>query len=157
MWILSSSLSILPFPESSQISLSSPSLILFTCLVQINSALFSFRNEIESLSGAHFELISDYYKITPQGNWEGGRNILHYRKSDDDFTARHKISLDEWERIKSNFAEACMELRANRIRPGLDDKIISGWNGLMLKGLVDKTSLSARSGHSFHSLLEYAS
>jgi uncharacterized protein YyaL (SSP411 family) len=93
--------------------------------------------EIESLSGAHFELISDYYKITPQGNWEGGRNILHYGESDDDFTARHKISLDEWERIKSNFAEACMELRANRIRPGLDDKIISGWNGLMLKGLVD--------------------
>jgi hypothetical protein len=30
-----------------------------------------------------------------------------------------------------------MAVRNQRIRPGLDDKIIAGWNGLMLKGLVD--------------------
>ncbi len=93
--------------------------------------------EIKELSGDHFDLIADYYRIKPEGNWEEGRNILHYRESDSDFTKRHQISTDHWQQVKSDFATKCMALRAQRIRPGLDDKVISGWNGLMLKGLID--------------------
>src|SRR5699024_5598936 len=29
------------------------------------------------------------------------------------------------------------EARNSRIRPGLDDKILAGWNGMMLKGIID--------------------
>lgn len=93
--------------------------------------------EITELSGDHLDLIVDYYRIKPEGNWEESRNILHYRESDTAFAERHRLDLDRWKKIKSDFAQKCMALRDQRIRPGLDDKIISGWNGLMLKGLID--------------------
>ncbi|MEM8894461.1 MAG: thioredoxin domain-containing protein, partial [Bacteroidota bacterium] len=93
--------------------------------------------EIRSLADDHYELIADYYRITKTGNWENGVNILHYRQSDEEFIAKHDISLQDWQAIKSTFAQSCMALRAERLRPGLDDKIISGWNGLMLSGLVN--------------------
>ena len=33
--------------------------------------------------------------------------------------------------------EVLMKIRENRVRPGLDDKILTSWNGLVLRGLVD--------------------
>ena len=35
------------------------------------------------------------------------------------------------------YKEKLLNLRTNRIRPGLDNKIICGWNGLMIKALAD--------------------
>ncbi len=35
------------------------------------------------------------------------------------------------------FNERAMQARTSRIRPGLDDKILTGWNGLLIKGLAD--------------------
>lgn len=93
--------------------------------------------EIQSLAGDAVDLVTAYYQISADGNWESGRSILHYRESDAAFADRHQLDLEQWIEIKSSFAAKCMALRAGRVRPGLDDKVISGWNGLMLKGLID--------------------
>jgi len=48
-----------------------------------------------------------------------------------------KLEIDEarfWEKI-SAFKQAALTKREERIRPGLDYKIIAGWNGLALSGL----------------------
>ena len=93
--------------------------------------------EVEEILGREAEIFSDYYNLDEQGNWENGKNILHRRESIGDFA--HKYELDP-EELQQLLAEAELKLfreREKRIRPGLDDKILAGWNGLMLKGLAD--------------------
>lgn len=64
-----------------------------------------------------------YYGIKETGNWEHGRNIL---TTPDSLPAE----LPQW---KAQLLKA-ME---KRVRPGLDDKILTGWNAITIKGLID--------------------
>jgi uncharacterized protein len=82
------------------------------------------KSEIDKILGDKSEEFCKIYQVTQQGNWENGVNILW--KNDDILNSSQK------ENIQKLFDE-----RAKRIRPGLDDKILCSWNGLMLKGLVD--------------------
>lgn len=92
--------------------------------------------EIESVLGEDARLFGDYYNAHPFGNWEGN-NILFVLETETEFANRWK--LDD-EVFKSKMAECRTKLlaaRASRVRPGLDDKVLTSWNALMLKGLVD--------------------
>ncbi|UII32110.1 thioredoxin domain-containing protein [Fulvivirga ulvae] len=95
------------------------------------------KDEIEQITGNDSDLIVDYYNITEDGNWEEGKNILHRTVSDREFAT--KKGIDEKTLVKKvvNANTLLLKARTNRVRPGLDDKALSGWNGLMLKGLVD--------------------
>ena len=79
--------------------------------------------EIKELFPEYTDEIVNHYQVTPVGNWEHGLNILKREAND---TARIRS-------IKKNM----LEQRALRIRPGLDDKILTGWNAMMIKGLTD--------------------
>ena len=93
--------------------------------------------EIKNILDPDADLIIDYYNITDQGNWEANKNIPFRKKSDTDFASKHQIELDEFKDIIQISHLKLLRYREKRIRPGLDDKILSGWNGLMLKGIVD--------------------
>ncbi|MFL5728088.1 MAG: thioredoxin domain-containing protein [Cytophagaceae bacterium] len=82
-------------------------------------------------------LFNEYYNIVPAGNWEHGVNILFRNLSNEAFANKHKISLGALENKVRSWKKIILEKRNKRIRPGLDDKILASWNGLMLKGLVD--------------------
>ncbi len=86
---------------------------------------------------ADFELAKDYFDITAQGNWEHGKNILQITKTDQAVAVKHGISAESLRERIENIKERLLEVRASRIRPGLDDKILCSWNALMLKGFVD--------------------
>ena len=47
------------------------------------------------------------------------------------------LSFDDFQEIKNQFKQRALEKRKERVRPGLDYKIIAGWNGLTLTGLCD--------------------
>ncbi len=95
------------------------------------------KSELQTILGDDTELISDYYNVTEKGNWEHGNNILFKTISDEDIAKKHKISLEELQSKVSNAKTVLLKARSKRIRPGLDDKIITAWNSLMLKGYVD--------------------
>jgi uncharacterized protein YyaL (SSP411 family) len=78
--------------------------------------------EIAALLGEDAGLFMDYYGVTEQGNWEG-TNILT-RPVD------HPPSADEAMRLEAARL-LLLEYRGRRIPPGLDDKILLGWNALM--------------------------
>ncbi len=80
-------------------------------------------------------LIADYFNLTKNGNWEDGRNILYWNVANDDFAAQHGLSKEKWLNIKDTAVQKLLVERNKRIRPGLDDKVLAGWNGLTLKGL----------------------
>ena len=69
------------------------------------------------------------FAISKKGNWEKGENILYLEKSAKLTDLSDSLVL---EARKNLFAA-----RAKRIRPSLDDKILTSWNALMLKGYVD--------------------
>lgn len=96
--------------------------------------------EFEEILGPDAELLIEYYNLTA-GNWEPRKNIPHRTIADEDFANYHQLDLDELEDIVQSAHIRLLAARAQRIRPGLDDKILAGWNGLMLKGLCDAYAL----------------
>lgn len=93
-------------------------------------------SEIDSIIGNDDEskIYKDYYSIKKHGNWEE-TNILVVN---DKFNSqKHDKTNEEVAQLVSRTNQKLMKMRDQRIRPGLDDKILTSWNGLMLKGYVD--------------------
>jgi uncharacterized protein len=82
-------------------------------------------DELIELLGAEFAAFAGVFEITPEGNFEGHINLV--RKPN---VVADAQQLERWK-------TTLLAERAKRIRPGLDDKILTSWNALMLKGYVD--------------------
>jgi uncharacterized protein YyaL (SSP411 family) len=93
--------------------------------------------EIQQVLAGDAPLIIDYYNVTDQGNWENGQNILHRLKPDAAFAEAKKISLRQLEEQVRNAKQKLFAARSERVRPALDDKILTAWNALMLTGYLD--------------------
>jgi hypothetical protein len=93
-------------------------------------------DEIRTVLGQDADLIIDYYNVGEDGFWEHGVNILLKNETDESFAKRNKLSLNELKEKLIFVKELLLKEREKRIRPGLDDKILTSWNGLMLVGYV---------------------
>lgn len=95
-------------------------------------------NELQNLIPTQeFQLFVEYFNVNSEGNWEHGNNILWAKVSPREFAKSKNIDENVFYSILSNWKVVLLYERAKRIRPGLDDKILTSWNGLMLNGLVD--------------------
>lgn len=96
------------------------------------------QTELEELLGDDEEVFSLYYNVTEEGNWEEEQTNIFFRKYDDeDIIEILKISeLEFYERLNRAKSKV-FEFRKHRVHPGLDDKILASWNGMMLKGFTD--------------------
>src|SRR5579863_8498494 len=81
------------------------------------------------------EFFAGHYDVTPAGNFEG-HNILNRLKP------QPRSETDE-ARLAA-LRETLLAVRAKRVRPGLDDKILADWNGLMIAALVNAGLLLER-------------
>lgn len=95
------------------------------------------KDEIQKTLGKNADLIIDYYGITEKGNWEKGVNILLKSESDIKIANKYKITKHELTEEVKRAKQLLLKERSKRIRPGLDDKILTSWNALMLKAYVD--------------------
>lgn len=93
--------------------------------------------EIEKHLQEDAALFCEYYNVNPNGNWEHDNNILHRTLSDTAFANKHKLSIEELQKKVLGWKDKLLALRDQRVRPGVDDKILASWNGIMLKGLAD--------------------
>jgi hypothetical protein len=94
-------------------------------------------SEIQGILGADSSPVVAYYGLTEKGNWEHGNNILHATERVETFAQRNGLDPAIFEKTLQTALEKLLAARTPRIRPGLDDKILASWNGLMLKGLTD--------------------
>jgi uncharacterized protein YyaL (SSP411 family) len=95
------------------------------------------KKEIDTVLCDDSLIFSDYYNCSSDGNWEDGKNILHRKKSINEIAQKHNCSVDEVRKIVENGKSALLKVRSRRISPGLDDKILTSWNALMLKAYAD--------------------
>jgi uncharacterized protein YyaL (SSP411 family) len=106
----------------------------------VEGKFYSFtKAEIEAvLSEEDAQLFCIYYNVTDGGNWEEEETNVFFRNNDDDLLAEKLgLSTADLQVIIHRSKSILLAERAKRIRPGLDNKILASWNGLMLKGLTD--------------------
>jgi len=95
------------------------------------------KSELQNLLGKDAEIVADYFNVTNKGNWEQGNNILYIANSVKNIADKYKITeKDLLEKIAVT-KKILLTARSKRVRPNPDDKIITAWNALMLKGYVD--------------------
>jgi uncharacterized protein YyaL (SSP411 family) len=88
------------------------------------------KSEIDSILGTDADLFSKFYDVTAEGNWEHS-NILHRPQSFAGFAKQHQLVEEELRTTLLNNRKSLLHDRENRIRPGLDDKILLSWNAMM--------------------------
>lgn len=93
--------------------------------------------ELQKLLGDEFHLFADYYQVNETGYWEEGNYILLRRQSDETVAAKHQLSVDQLKQKIGEWKRILLPAREQRIRPGLDDKILTSWNALAISGLVN--------------------
>ena len=91
---------------------------------------------LKELLGSDFTMFKDYYNINTYGEWEDNY-VLIRDKSNQEISEKYQISVLELKQKMSTSLSVLKEEREKRSKPRLDDKILTSWNGLMLKGLVD--------------------
>ena len=95
------------------------------------------KEELETLLLDDFKWVKDYYNINAKGLWEHGNYILLRKDGDVEFAEKQGWSVDELKQKVKAVNAKLLEERSKRIRPGLDDKQLTSWNALMLKGYAD--------------------
>jgi len=77
-----------------------------------------------------------YYDITEEGNWEG-KSIPNTPRPVERVASRLSISPDRLRQCIQAGRAKLYEARKRRIPPGLDDKVLTSWNGLMIGAMAE--------------------
>ena len=100
-------------------------------------------DELRSTLGEDYELFARTFGVADEGNYEG-RSILHVAGDRRTIPDELGISPDEY---RERLAAAKLKLqavRSQRIRPARDEKVLTGWNGLMLAAVAEAAAVLDR-------------
>lgn len=95
------------------------------------------KEDLKLILKEDFELFADYYNINNYGLWEHNNYVLIRKDDDETILKKFKLTKDELVSKKNKWKETLSSLRNKRPKPRLDDKSLTSWNALMLKGFVD--------------------
>ena len=92
--------------------------------------------EVLKILGAESgELACAFWDITENGNFEGS-SIPNRPRSDEDVAAQFRITPEEMRKTLRTAREKLMAVRSQRVRPLLDDKVLTSWNALMISAFA---------------------
>lgn len=101
------------------------------------------RKQMEEVLPEYAGLIADYWGIDNEGKWENGMSIPLRPLSDAVFASRQHLSEEELRQLVLMSSSALLKVRNQRQRPATDTKILTSWNAMMVKGLVDAVKAGA--------------
>jgi len=104
------------------------------------------RQEVVDTIGDDADLFCDYYDVSDRGNFEG-ENILHVNESIENVAVKHKLSTEQAGEKLATAKRKLFELRERRVKPGRDEKVLTGWNGLMLTSFAEASAVLDRSDY----------
>jgi uncharacterized protein YyaL (SSP411 family) len=91
--------------------------------------------EVRQLLGDDAEIVSRYWDVSEEGNFEH-RNILHVTLELEQLAKLFRRDIDEVRSLLDHARAKLFAARERRIRPGLDDKVLTSWNGLMISAFA---------------------
>ncbi|WP_135822623.1 thioredoxin domain-containing protein [Halostella litorea] len=91
----------------------------------------------DALDAETADLVCDRYGITDAGNFEGGTTVLTADASVGELAETHGLEPDAVEERLDAADEELFDARADRPRPRRDEKVLAGWNGLMIGALAE--------------------
>jgi uncharacterized protein len=94
--------------------------------------VWSYDEVIRQLGIEDGEFFARHYDVTPTGNFEG-HNILNRLKP--------LPRSDADEARLAGLRDKLLSVRAARVRPDLDDKVLADWNGLMIAALANAATV----------------
>lgn len=92
-------------------------------------------NEIKDVLGSDFDLMSQYWGISEEGNYKN-KNILHRPIGNDEFLQNNKMDRESLEAIENRSREKLKEHIIARGIPNIDQKCIAGWNAMLVHALA---------------------
>ncbi|WP_298301547.1 thioredoxin domain-containing protein [Hydrotalea sp.] len=90
--------------------------------------------KIEQILGNDAPLFCAFYGITDTGNWEHS-NILWIQEPAAFFAEKRGIQPEIFLQMLEGWKQLLRKERSKRVQPGLDNKILPGWNALMIHAL----------------------
>ncbi|MFC7203426.1 thioredoxin domain-containing protein [Haloferax namakaokahaiae] len=82
------------------------------------------------------DLFCDRYGVTKGGNFEHKTTVLNVQTSIADLAEEYNLDESEARDRLESARETLFEARSERVRPARDDKILAGWNGLMISAFA---------------------
>jgi len=93
------------------------------------------KNEIQEILGNNSDIFCLFYDVTDGGNFEG-KTILCNNLSLSSVAFKFGKTEDEVKKILEESVQKLLQLRSKRIPPGLDDKILTSWNAMMISAFA---------------------
>ncbi len=105
----------------------------------------------QALGQPDAEIFCNYFDVTGNGNFEG-HNILHITAPIEEIAARHGVSPEDARAIVERGRQCLFAIRERRIKPSRDEKVLTGWNGLMLASFAEASAILNR--HDYRKVAE---
>jgi uncharacterized protein YyaL (SSP411 family) len=96
---------------------------------------WELKEVLDLLGPRHAKVLAMVYGITPNGNFER-RNVLRVADSLENVAEKEGMPIFEVGHIIKSGKQALLEARRKRPQPHRDEKILAGWNGLMISALA---------------------
>ncbi|MDP6657016.1 MAG: thioredoxin domain-containing protein [Nitrospinaceae bacterium] len=92
--------------------------------------------EVESILGRQTASVAvPFFDVSKEGNFEG-KNILNQTRTSEELAKELGLSPEAVTTELSTARKKLLAERSKRIRPLLDDKILTSWNGLMISAMA---------------------
>lgn len=93
--------------------------------------------QLRQLLQEDFDLFSVVFNVNEFGFWEHQNYVLIQSQSLDEIAKQQNIPLETLEQKKKSWEQILYAEREKRSKPRLDDKCLTSWNAIMLKGFVE--------------------
>jgi hypothetical protein len=81
------------------------------------------------------DIVCRYWDISEAGNFEGA-NILHVTLELEQLARMFHRNVDDIQQVLQDSRAKLFAARQQRVKPGLDDKVLTAWNGLMISAFA---------------------
>ena len=103
-------------------------------------------DELRPLLGDDADLVVGYYGVSERGNFEGA-NILNVARPPEEYADQRSVSEAHLLAAIARARAVLLDVREQRIHPLRDDKVLTSWNGLMLRAFAEAGAALARADY----------
>jgi uncharacterized protein len=94
-------------------------------------------SELKNKLPKNYKLIADYYNVSERGNWKENKNVLFASETPALFAQKNNIQPALFLIQLTETKQILLAIRNKREKPTVDDKTLTSWNALIMKGFLD--------------------